>query len=200
MLLNPGRILKSLSLKQLKSGYAEIIKHALINDINFFRWLKNNYKKILLKNKKALIYAITKSINIKLKFVMKDEKEKLTNQYSRAILNFGHTFGHALETMNSYKSNFTHGEAIAIGMVTASKISHKLNYLKKEDLDEIIAHFKDSGLPCYSKKIKNNKIYKLILADKKNINDKINLILLKKIGKPYYKRGLNISKVKNLIN
>ena len=193
-------ILRSLPLKQLRSGYAEIVKHALINDKNFYIWLKKNLKNILLLKKNPLCYAILKSIKIKEKYVTSDEKEKLVNSSSRAMLNFGHTFGHALESINKYRSNLTHGEAISIGMILATKISYRMKNIRRSELDDIIYHFKQAGLPYSTKSMINNKLYKAITADKKNTNNKINLILLKKVGEAYYKRGLNITELKNLIN
>ena len=193
-------ILRSLPLKQLRSGYAEIVKHALINDKNFYIWLKKNLKNILLLKKNPLCYAILKSIKIKEKYVTSDEKEKLVNSSSRAMLNFGHTFGHALESINKYRSNLTHGEAISIGMILAAKISYRMKNIRRSELDDIIYHFKQAGLPYSAKSMINNKLYKAITADKKNTNNKINLILLKKVGEAYYKRGLNITELKNLIN
>ena len=193
-------ILRSLPLKQLRSGYAEIVKHALINDKNFYIWLKKNLKNILLLKKNPLCYAILKSIKIKEKYVTSDEKEKLVNSSSRAMLNFGHTFGHALESINKYRSNLTHGEAISIGMILATKISYRMKNIRRSELDDIIYHFKQAGLPYSTKSMINNKLYNTITADKKNTNNKINLILLKKVGEAYYKRGLNITELKNLIN
>ena len=193
-------ILRSLPLKQLRSGYAEIVKHALINDKNFYIWLKKNLKNILLLKKNPLCYAILKSIKIKEKYVTSDEKEKLVNSSSRAMLNFGHTFGHALESINKYRSNLTHGEAISIGIILATKISYRMKNIRRSELDDIIYHFKQAGLPYSTKSMINNKLYKAITADKKNTNNKINLILLKKVGEAYYKRGLNITELKNLIN
>ena len=193
-------ILRSLPLKQLRAGYAEIVKHALINDKNFYIWLKKNLKNILLLKKNPLCYAILKSIKIKEKYVTSDEKEKLVNSSSRAMLNFGHTFGHALESINKYRSNLSHGEAISIGMILATKISYRIKNIRRSELDDIIYHFKQAGLPYSTKSMINNKLYKAITADKKNTNNKINLILLKKVGEAYYKRGLNITELKNLIN
>ena len=193
-------ILRSLPLKQLRTGYAEIVKHALINDKNFYIWLKKNLKNILLLKKNPLCYAILKSIKIKEKYVTSDEKEKLVNSSSRAMLNFGHTFGHALESINKYRSNLTHGEAISIGMILATKISYRMKNIRRSELDDIIDHFKQAGLPCSANSMINNKLYKAIAADKKNTNNRINLILLKKVGDAYYKRGLNITELKNLIN
>ena len=94
----------------------------------------------------------------------------------------------------------THGEAVSIGMTVAAKISYKLKNIRKDELDDIIAHLKAAGLPYYSDKIKNDRLYKIIATDKKNVNNKVNLILLKRIGKAYYQRNLNFSKLKKLIN
>ena len=199
VIIDPS-ILKSLTLKQIRSGYAEILKHALINDKIFYQWLKNNFENLLKLKNKVLLYAIAKSINIKATYIMNDEREILINSSSRAMLNFGHTFGHAIEAINKYHSNLTHGEAISIGMAIEAKISYKLNNIEKYELDDILDHLKNVGLPYSTKKIKINKIYKIITSDKKNTNNKINLVLLKKIGAAYYKRGLNITKIKSLIN
>ena len=109
----------------MKSGYAEILKHSLINDKVFYIWLNKYNHNVLNLDKQFIMKAIVKSIRIKAKFVQHDEKETLTNSSSRAMLNFGHTFGHALETMNNYNTNLTHGEAISIGMALAAKISYK---------------------------------------------------------------------------
>jgi len=191
--------LKSLPKKQLKSGYAEIVKHALINDEKFFQWLKSNYKDLFKLTSIKIIYAIEKSIKIKNKFVMNDEKEILKNSSSRAMLNFGHTFGHALESINNYKASLSHGEAISIGMIIAANISYLIGSLPKYQLENIINHFKNCGLPIKNNLIKKEKFFELLINDKKNKNDKINLILLKKIGKAYYAKNFELKKIKNLI-
>jgi len=185
------KILKTLPKKELQSGYAEIVKHALINDIFFFNWLDKNYKRIFKFEQNALVYAIYKSIKIKAKFVETDSKEILINNKSRALLNFGHTFGHALETLYEYKNTITHGEAISIGMVIASKLSNQLSTLKTNELIKITDHFSKVGLPIYDNKINNKKLLSIVEKDKKNNDGKINLILLKKIGKAYYSRNVN---------
>ena len=97
-----------LSKREIKSGYAEIVKHSIIYDENFFNWLDKNSKALFALNDKIISEAIYKSILIKSKYILKDEKEKLKNNNSRAILNFGHTFGHALEAYNKYSKKFTH--------------------------------------------------------------------------------------------
>ena len=193
-------LLKSLSRKEIKSGYAEILKHSLINNSNFYFWLNKNYKNVINLNPKFISKAIIESINIKSSFVLNDEKENLINDKSRAILNFGHTFGHALETMNNFKTNLTHGEAISIGMALATKISCKMNFIKKSEYENLLNHLKNVGLPSYDIRIKDKMLYQIMLSDKKNTDNNLNLILLKKIGEGHYKRGLKIDKIKNLLN
>ena len=198
MIIDPF-FLQSLSFRQIKSGYAEILKHAIIDDEKFYKWLKNNFKNLFKLKKKTITYAIERSIKIKVNFVMIDEKESLKNSSSRALLNFGHTFGHALESANNYKSTLTHGEAISIGMIIAVKISHHLGKIPKYQLDDIIEHFKNCVLPRSNSLIKKDKFYRLLINDKKNQNNKINLILLNKIGRAYYAKNFKLTDIKNFI-
>ena len=193
------KILKSLPIREIRSGYAEILKHSLINDVIFYQWLLKNGDKVIDLYEDYIKYAIIKSIKIKSFFVEKDEKENLINSNSRAMLNFGHTFAHALETINGYKNYLNHGEAVAIGMVFAAKISIKKKLISSIEYKKLISHLKDIGLPYYDKNIKKEKFYEFMLSDKKNTNNKINLILLKKIGKAYFERGLRKEDIKSLL-
>ncbi|MDC0232355.1 3-dehydroquinate synthase [Pelagibacteraceae bacterium] len=190
--------LKTLSKRELLSGYAEIVKHSLIYDEKFFNWLDKNSKSIFNLNYKVISKAIYKSILIKKQYVLKDEKERLKNQYSRAILNFGHTFGHALETYYKYNNKLTHGEAISIGMIIAATISYNLNYLSYKNLMKIKNHFINNKLPVMDNKIYDEKIFKIIHKDKKNIDGKINFVLLKGIGNSFLKNNINLNNIKKL--
>ena len=193
-------VLSSLPKRELLSGYAEIVKHAIIYDQKFFNWLNRNSKDIFKLKYDVLYKAIYKSVSIKKTYVVKDEKEKLKNKYSRAILNFGHTFGHALETYYNYNKRLTHGEAISIGMMIATKISYKLNYLSLQDVIKIKNHFIANSLPIEDKEMYNKKIFQIIYKDKKNTDDKVNFILLKSIGKSFLKSNINLNKIKKLLN
>ncbi len=193
-------ILSTLPKRELLSGYAEIIKHSIIYDKKFFNWLDKNSKNIFSLNYEVISNAIYKSILIKKQYVLKDEKEKLKNRHSRAILNFGHTFGHALETYYKYKKKLTHGEAISIGMIIASTISYKLNYLSYKDLIKIKNHFIFNRLPIMDNKMYDNKIFDIIHKDKKNIDGKINFVLIKNIGNAFLKNNINLEKIKQIIN
>ncbi len=191
--------LKTLPKREIKSGYAEIIKHALIHNFSFFKWLEKNYEKVISLKSNILENAIYKSLKIKLFFVEKDFNENLNDKNSRAMLNFGHTFGHALETYYRYKRNINHGEAISIGMIVEAKISNYFGYLSNRNLETVINHFKKVNLKTFDSNIKNKNIFKIIIKDKKNYNNQINIILLKNIGKSIYVQNLSVKKLKEFI-
>ena len=199
VIIDPS-VLSTLSKKELLSGYAEIIKHGIINDKKFFYWLNDNSKKIFKLDNNVLIQAIYKSILIKKKYVSRDEKEKLKNKFSRAILNFGHTFGHALEAFYKYNQKLTHGEAISIGMIIASTLSHRLGYLTKTDFENIKDHFMSNNLPVKDINMYNNKIFNIIKKDKKNLNNKINFVLLKGIGNAFLSNKQSLKNIKKQLN
>jgi len=194
--------LKSLKKKEMICGYAEILKHAIVKDKNFFRWLNINTKLVLLKKPKALIYAIKKSCQIKLFFVNKDVNENSL----RMILNFGHTFAHAIEVKNNYSKNISHGEAVLSGMILATKLSLVKKTCSRKTLELIMNIYKKNDLFYTFKKYqKISEIKKLIpylKYDKKNDDEKINFILLKKIGKtsPPNLNKIKIIELKKIIN
>ena len=192
-------ILSTLPKRELLSGYAEIVKHGIINDYKFFNWLDKNSKQIFNLDNRFISEAIYKSILIKRKYVISDEKEKLSNNYSRAILNFGHTFGHALEAYYKFSKKLTHGEAISIGMMIAARISFKLNYLSLEDLNRIKYHFKSNNLPTNKGVMYDKKVFKIIKKDKKNIGNNLNFVLLKKIGKAFLTNKYSLENIKKII-
>ena len=198
VIIDPS-ILSTLPKRELVSGYAEIIKHAIINDQKFFYWLEKNSKKIFNLNNKIISEAIYRSILIKRKYVLKDEKEKLINDNSRAILNFGHTFGHALETYYKYNKKLTHGEAISIGMIVAATLSQKLKFLSLNDLKKIKTHFQNNKLPIFEKKMYDDKIFQIIQKDKKNISSKLNFVFIKKIGKAFLSSKISLEKIKKIV-
>ena len=192
-------VLKTLPKREIKSGYSEIVKHAIINDYKFFIWLDKNYKKIFELNSKITEEAIFRSLMIKLSYVKKDPFEKLINSNSRSMLNFGHTFGHALEALYNYKKSLNHGEAISIGMVMESRIANKMGYLSKEHLNIIIEHFSKAGLKIEDQNIRSNKIFKYLINDKKNFNDNINIVLLNGIGNSFFARKISANKIKKTL-
>ena len=191
-------LLNSLPKKEIRSGYAEIIKHALIKDYSFFCWLEANTTKLLNLKKSILEKAIYKSIMIKLHYVLKDEKELLVNNKSRAMLNFGHTIGHAIESYYNYKK-FNHGEAISIGMITEAKISNYLGLLSSIELEKIVMHFKKHKLKTNDKIVNDKKLINILIKDKKNFQSNINFSLIDKIGNAIFYRKLDKKKVYKIL-
>ena len=205
LVLSDIQFLKSLSKREIICGYGEILKHSLIDNKKFFSFLNKNLKKILSLSSPFIEKAIYKSCKIKKKVVEKDEKEIAL----RKVLNFGHTFAHAYEAGLEYSHKLNHGEAVILGMKTALIFSFKENMLSKNEYNLIINHIDNSGLPFSIKKyfsVKDlNKILSFMIRDKKNYSEKINLILLEKIGDPifnkqYSKKKLNLFLKKFLTN
>ena len=177
--------LGSLPKKQMLTGYAEMVKYSLINDSSFFLWLEKYGKNILEKDKKKLEYAISVCCKSKSKIVAQDEKEKGL----RALLNLGHTFGHAFERIANFK-HFTHGEAVSVGTILAFKLSNELNYCSIDDVSRVNNHFNLIKLPIHitdllKNKVKATDIIKAMKLDKKTVNNIIKLILVKGIGKAF---------------
>ena len=177
-------ILKTLNKRDVNSGYAEILKYSFINDKKFFNWLVKNGKKVISLHTESCVYAIKKSCSIKSKIVSIDEKEKGI----RELLNFGHTFGHAIEAITGYKNKIKHGEAIFIGMHLAIKFSTFLKICKKDVLEKYSSHLKNLKinykLSDYNIRISPKIFLRHMRFDKKVKNNKIKLILIKDIGSP----------------
>ena len=172
------KLLESLEKVRIREGLAEIIKHALIKDKTFFKWLEENIEDLLEGNDVKLLQAISKSIEIKAEVVSQDE----TEQGIRKWLNFGHTFGHAIEVYGNYKK-FSHGEAVAMGMVMATNLSQKILNLEKVEKDKI-KHLVQSILTeeLLKTEFHPKNLIKLMSADKKKKGDNLNFILLSSIG------------------
>jgi 3-dehydroquinate synthase len=183
LVVSDVEFLKSLPKRELICGYAEILKHSLILKNNFFNWLEKNSKQLLInKNLNLLKKAIIESCKIKLHFVSRDVNEK----NFRMILNFGHTFAHAIEAQNNYSKKINHGEAVIMGMMMAAKLSYIKKLCSLKTLNQIKQIYSINNLKYdikkYFKKNEYNKIANYMCSDKKNNDRKINLILLKKIG------------------
>jgi 3-dehydroquinate synthase len=188
-------ILQSLPQRELICGYAEILKHSLILKNNFFNWLHKNSNKFLLeRNLNLLQEAIIKSCKVKIYFVNKDVNEKNI----RMILNFGHTFAHAIELQNNYSKKINHGEAVIMGMMMATKLSYQKKVCDFKTLSQLESIYKFNNLKHdikkKIKKINYNKIIEHMTNDKKNNDKRINLILLKKIGQTTLPNSYKLSK------
>jgi len=183
--------LKSLPKREIICGYGEILKHAIIADKKFFTFLDINGSKILNLKTPFIEKAIYKSCSIKKNVVERDEKEFGL----RKILNFGHTFAHAYEATLGYSKKLNHGEAVILGIKTAARFSLLKNILNVKEFDLIENHLNKLNLPRNINKLFsiNNlkKILSFMKKDKKNNTNKINLVLLRKIGSPIYKSQFN---------
>ncbi len=173
--------LNTLPAKELSAGLSEVIKYGFLYDADFLEWLSNNMDALLQLDSDALAYAIKRSCEIKAKIVELDE----TEQSVRALLNLGHTFGHAIETFTNYKT-YLHGEAVGIGMVMAAEFSHDLGLISKEDFETSLKIVKSAKLPTSPPTgMTKDDFIDLMLRDKKTFNNNIRLILLKKLGEAF---------------
>ena len=187
--------LKSLPKREIICGYGEILKHAIIADKKFFNFLDINGSQILNLKSPLIEKTIFTSCSIKKKVVEADEKE----MGIRKILNFGHTFAHAYEATLGYSKKLNHGEAVILGIKTAAKFSLSINLLNIKEFNLIKNHLDKLSLPNNLKILFStkdlNKILSFMKKDKKNNTNKINLVLLEKIGSPIYKLQFDEKKI-----
>ena len=173
--------LNTLDDRQLSAGLAEIIKYGLIRDLEFFVWLEKNIELLCHRDADALAEAIRRSCINKAEVVAEDELEGGV----RALLNLGHTFGHAIEAGMGY-GNWLHGEAVATGMLMAADLSCRSAWLSREDVQRIAALLKRAGLPVAPPaELDVERYLKLMKVDKKVMDGRIRLVLLKEIGVAY---------------
>tara|TARA_B100001564_G_scaffold38528_1_gene27858 strand:- start:232 stop:1323 length:1092 start_codon:yes stop_codon:yes gene_type:complete len=198
LVISDINFLKTLPKKEMICGYAEILKHSLIKNKMFFKFLKRNFIKILSHDHKVLEKAIYKSCLIKKEIVEKDEKE----ENIRKVLNLGHTFAHAYEATVGYNKGLNHGEAVLLGITSAVKFSRKENILKNNDYGQIIDHLRKINYDKLNKYFKYKDISKIVFymkQDKKNKDSKINLILLKSIAKPILNKSFRENDIRSFL-
>ncbi len=172
--------LATLEATEISAGLAEIIKYGLIYDSEFFLWLQKNMQQILSNDRAAVDYVIQRSCAIKAEIVAQDEKE----QSVRALLNFGHTFGHAIEKLTGY-GNWTHGDAVAVGMVLAARLSENMSLITPEDVQNIEEILTAANLPISLPNIDPAELLAAMQSDKKVKDRNIQLVLLKNIGEAF---------------
>jgi 3-dehydroquinate synthase len=172
--------LATLPARELAAGLAEVIKCGLIRDPSFFEWLEGNMARLVQREAEALAYAIERSCANKAEVVARDERES----GPRALLNFGHTFGHAIEAGTGY-GTWLHGEAIAAGMLLAAKLSHRLGLISAEDVGRLGALLTAAGLPLDPPQLGLARYLELMGHDKKVEGGRIRFVLLKRIGEAY---------------
>jgi 3-dehydroquinate synthase len=171
--------LDTLDDRQLAAGLAEVIKYGLIHDSEFFAWLEGNMDALMARDKQALAVAIERSCTIKSAIVATDERESGV----RAILNLGHTFGHAIETGTGY-GNWLHGEAVAAGMVMAADLSARHGWITRADVERATTLIERAGLPVAPPPAMTEPQFRALMAvDKKAQDGGLRLVLLKAIGK-----------------
>ena len=171
--------LHTLPVCELRAGLAEVIKYGIIHDARLFAWLEKHLPKLLARDAKALATAVARSCEIKANVVGQDE----TETGLRAILNFGHTIGHAIEAISGY-GEYLHGEAISIGQVAAAKISAALLGLPEQDAARIAQLFKQAGLPTQIQlsPAQRKKLFAAMRLDKKVSDGEITFVLAKQLG------------------
>lgn len=171
-------LLKSLPAREISAGLAEVIKYGLISDVAFLEWLEQNIELLIQGDEAALSYAVLRSCQNKADVVAQDEHEGGI----RAILNLGHTFGHAIETAQGY-GNWLHGEAVAAGMVMAADLSMRRGDISSDDLQRTVALLKRANLPTqYPADMTPEQFVTLMGVDKKVLDGRLRLVLLKSLG------------------
>jgi 3-dehydroquinate synthase len=174
-------ILKTLSKRQFSAGMAEVIKYGIIEDKKFFNWIRKNTEKIKMQDPESIIKIVKKSCEIKAKIVSLDEREKNI----RALLNLGHTFGHAIENYLGY-GKWLHGEAIACGFLIAASVAIQNKTMSISEYDQIKDLIEAFNLPTkLPKNINVEKLFKIMLLDKKVKNNEMTYVLPKNIGEAY---------------
>ena len=189
-------VLGTLSNRELRAGYAEVIKYGLINNAPFFTWCEENGSALLNRDPEALSYAITQSVRAKAGIVAEDEKE-LSGR--RALLNLGHTFGHALEAETGYSSALVHGEAVAAGMALAFHYSVKRGHCDETDARRVESHLKRSGLPhslgSASVNASGKRLVQHMLHDKKMTGGNLPFLLTNAIGQTFLADDVDLEDV-----
>ena len=164
--------LKTLPRREVISGLGEVVKYGIIEDYGFFNMIKTQVEKILSIDQQVLPYVVKKCCEIKANIVSQDEKE----QGLRKNLNFGHTIGHALETITNYKK-YTHGEAVIIGMLYESKLAKAMGLINEEYYSEISGCIKATGVPLGIEWTTKEELVEIMGRDKKNQSDRLSYIL-----------------------
>jgi 3-dehydroquinate synthase len=173
-------LLASLPVRELRAGLAEVIKYGLIWDSGFFDWIEANIDALLAREPAALMHLIHRSCQIKAEIVSRDERE----QGERALLNLGHTFGHAIEAATGY-TRWLHGEAVGLGMLLAADLSQRLGQLDPKQSRRLAALLERAGLPVEAPRIGADRAFDYMRVDKKVKSGRVRLVLLRGIGTAY---------------
>lgn len=188
--------LQSLDRRQLLAGYAEVAKYGLILKKDFWEWLEQNGSKVIDLDPQACLYAIEQSCRCKAEFVTADEQE---TKDIRALLNLGHTFGHAFEAASGMDGSILHGEGVAVGTICAAKLSVALGMLDLADMDRIMDFYKKAGLPTHFDSFNPSDLISLMMKDKKTLSSQLNFVLLKGIGEAVVVKNVSTALVEHVL-
>jgi len=193
------KTLDTLPAREFRAGYAEVAKYGLINDAKFFDWLEKNWREVFTGGP-ARAKAVATSCKAKAAIVGRDERES----GERALLNLGHTFGHALEAATGYSDRLLHGEGVGLGMVLAFKLSAKLKLCKSADVTRVVSHLDKIGLPTRLSQIPGSLpgpdgLLSLMMQDKKVSRGKLVFILAKGIGKAFIAKNVDTKVVREVL-
>lgn len=182
--------------REYSAGLAEVIKYGLIADAEFFHWLEENVGQLMARDPKAIAQAIAVSCQTKANVVAADE----TEQGMRAILNLGHTFGHAIEAAQEYQ-DWLHGEAVGAGMVMAADLSYRQGLITDTDLERTTALIAKAGLPVKAPdNIQEEQFLSLMGLDKKVLDGRLRLVLLRKIGEAFVTTDISMADLSALLS
>lgn len=200
LVLADSDVLKTLPPREMKAGYAEIIKYGLIMDAPFYAWCLANAAKLLAGDEAVTHEAVLKSCQFKATVVKADEREA----DMRALLNFGHTFGHALEAETGFSDTLLHGEAVAIGMAMACRLSHRMGLIGDEVQAQLAAHFKALGMMAYPRDVAGvawnaDAIASHFADDKKAENGTLTFVVLNEIGRAAVAKNVDASLARDVV-
>lgn len=187
--------LKTLPPRELSAGLAEVIKHGAIADAEFLSWIESNTAALMACDTRAMMHAVLRSCEIKSAVVSADEREGGI----RATLNFGHTFGHAIEAGMGY-GKWLHGEAVGCGMVMGADLSCRLNLISQADVDRLRTIIHSMNLPTQAPQLSTSRYMELMQVDKKTEGGKIRYVVLEKIGKAQIQSVADAQVIQTLIN
>ncbi len=191
LVIGDTSVLATLPPRQMRAGYAEVAKYGLLGDAGFFDWLEVSWQSLFRHDPLSVMHAVARSVEMKAEIVARDE----TETGDRALLNLGHTFGHALEAWTGYSDRLLHGEAVSIGMCLAIKLSEELQHCPPQTAARVAAHLKTVGLPTRIQDIpgelpSQQDIVRLMGQDKKVQRGRLTLILVSGIGKAFASRDV----------
>ncbi|MBV9571115.1 MAG: 3-dehydroquinate synthase [Alphaproteobacteria bacterium] len=200
LVLADTAVLSTLPPRELLSGYAEVVKYAVLGDVTFFDWLETNGGAALAGDAAALAQMIAHCCRMKAAIVARDERES----GERALLNLGHTFGHALEAASGYSGALLHGEAVAIGMVLALRLSERLGHVSRLETERVAAHLRQAGLPAGltdlgGERPPPERLLEFMARDKKADAGKLKFVLARGLGNAFVSADVPLDAVKAVL-